>query len=42
MKHGLNKVERYIETLHDTMCRTLTGRKHMAYVSITCVALLVG
>ena len=41
MKHGLNRAERYIETLHDTMCRNLTGRKHMAYVSITCVALLV-
>ena len=39
--HGLNRAERYIETLHDITCRTLTGKGNMSFVSITCVAQLV-
>ena len=39
--HGLNRAERYIETLHDITCRNLTGKENMAFVSITCVAQLV-
>ena len=40
MNHGLNRAERYIETLHDITCRNLTGKENMAFVSITCVAQL--
>ena len=40
MNNGLNKAERYIETLHDITCRKLTGKETMAFVSSTCVAQL--
>ena len=39
--HGLNRAERYIETLHDITCRNLTGKGNMSFVSITCIAQLV-
>ena len=41
MKHGLNRAERYIETMHDIICRNPTEKENMAFVSITCVAQLV-
>ena len=40
VNHGLNRAEKYIETLYDITCRNLTGIENMAFVSITCFAQL--
>ena len=39
MHHGLNRAERYIETLHDIIGRNLTGRENIWLLSLLLVLL---